>query len=495
MKTVSKFISNPILYLFFILVIGFCLRLYKIDNPIADWHSWRQADTAAVARNFYQEGYNPFLPRGDDMSAISEIKPVLNLNRYRMVEFPIYSSLVYFLYFLNGGVDEKLARMVSVFFSLGSMVFIYLIVKKYSSVIHALLSAFVFAVLPYSIYFSRVTLPEPSLVFFSLGMFYLIDRWIFENKISLFILAILFTACAFLTKPMAAFYLLPLLYSYYLKEGLKFPSWRYWLFAVLALLPFGLWRFWILNYAEGIPASKWLLNGNGIRFKPSFFKWIIGDRLGREILSITGGFLFLLGLIVKPFARSNYLLHFLTISSFLYVVVFATGNVQHDYYQILLTPVLAIFLARGFWLLFQGLPIFLPRILSMPFAIFLLTITFYLTWNEIKGLYQINNWAIVDAGRVADKLLPKDAIVVAPYQGDTAFLYQINRSGFPQIISTVQEMKRDYNVTFLVSTTRDVKTAWLMQKYKTVAETPEYIIVDLRELNPKFQDKGEVEPL
>ena len=490
-----KYIFNSYVALLLILTLAFALRLYKIDNPIADWHSWRQADTAAVARNLYDEQFNPFKPRGDDMSTISEIKPQLNLERYRFVEFPIYPSLVAFAYFINGGIDDKLARLVSVFFSLGSIIFIYFIVKRYSETLHALLSSFIFATLPFSVFYSRVTLPEPSLIFFSLGMFYFVDRWIFENKKNLMLLAIFFTAGAFLTKPMAGFFLLPLIYSYYLKEGFRFPPVRYWVFIIISLLPFGMWRYWMLNFPEGIPASSWLLNGNGIRLRPAFFRWIVGDRLDREILSIAGGFFFLFGLIVKPLAKSNYLLHILTLSSFLYLVVFATGNVQHDYYQILLTPVISIFVARGIWLMTKGVPIFLPRILSIPLAIFILGLMYFLTWNEIKGLYQINNWAIVRAGEAAQELIPKDATVVAPYMGDTAFLYQINRNGFPLIVTTVEEMKRDHNVNFLISTTRDAKTAWLMGKYKTLAETSDYIIVDLREVNPNYKDTGEKEPL
>lgn len=494
MKTVSNYLKNPLFYLLLILIIGFTLRLYKIDNPVADWHSWRQADTAAVARNFYDEGYNPFFPRGDDMSLISELKRVPNLERYRFVEFPIYPSLVALTYFLNQGVDEELARLVSIMFSLGSAVFLYLIVRRYSSTAHALLSSFVFLTLPFGIYFSRVILPEPSLVFFSLGMFYFLDRWIFENKKSLMLWGIFFTACAFLTKPMAIFFLLPLGYSYYLKEGLKFPPKRYFFFFIPALIPFILWRFWIANFPEGIPASGWLLNGNGIRFRPAFFRWIVGDRLGREILSIAGGALFFLGLIVKPLNKANYLLHLLTLSSFAYLLVFATGNVQHDYYQYLLMPALSIFLARGVWLLFQGIPLFLPRIITIPLAIFLILITYYLTWNEIKGLYQVNNWSIVKAGQKADEILPKNAIVVAPYQGDSAFLYQINRNGFSFVIMSVEEMMRLYDTNYYVSTSKDTKTAWLMNKYKTLVEGPEYIIIDLKNRNPNFVDLGETEP-
>ena len=41
-----------------IMIMGFGARTYKIHNPIADWHSWRQADTAAVSRNFIKDGFN-----------------------------------------------------------------------------------------------------------------------------------------------------------------------------------------------------------------------------------------------------------------------------------------------------------------------------------------------------------------------------------------------------------------------------------------------------
>ena len=35
-------------------------RLYRVTGPVADWHSWRQSDTAAVARNFTKFGFDPF---------------------------------------------------------------------------------------------------------------------------------------------------------------------------------------------------------------------------------------------------------------------------------------------------------------------------------------------------------------------------------------------------------------------------------------------------
>ena len=229
-------LSISIWLLLFILLGAFVVRLYKLDNPVADWHSWRQADTAAVARNFYKEGYTPFVPIYDDMSIVSELSFKPNLGRYRFVEFPIYNSLVYFGYVLNGGVDERIARLVSIFFSLGSLIFVYLISKRYADTLTALFTAFFFGFLPYNIYFSRVILPEPSLVFFSLGIVYFVDRYIWDGRKHLFVLGLLFAIAAMLTKPYAIFYALPLVYSYLKRYKRIWPiPWQYIVFVILAL--------------------------------------------------------------------------------------------------------------------------------------------------------------------------------------------------------------------------------------------------------------------
>ncbi|KKS14040.1 hypothetical protein A2617_04105 [Candidatus Daviesbacteria bacterium RIFOXYD1_FULL_41_10] len=478
MSKIFYLLKNPLFWLCLIVLVAFIVRLYKIDNPIADWHSWRQADTAAVARNFYKEGFNPLLPRGDDMSPPGTVQA--NPERYRFVEFPIYNSLVYFLYLLNGGVDEKLARLVSILMSLGSTVFIYFVTKKYLGVFTGLIASLLFAILPFNIYFSRTTLPEPTLVFFSLGMLYFTDRWIWENRLSLFILAVSFTSLAFLIKPMAGFYLLPLIYSYYLKEQKLWPiPKRYIAWVVTSFVPFVAWRFWMLQHPEGIPASAWLMNGDGIRFRPAFWKWIVGDRFGREILTVAGSILFTIGVLVKPKLEEGKLLHLLVFSSLLYLIVFATGNVTHDYYQTFIVPALVIFTARGFTILLKGSGSFIPRLFTIPLALLLLFLTIYLGWLEVKGLYQINNGAIVEAGKMADQILPRNAVVLAPYMGDTAFLYQVNRPGWPIMVLPIEEMKKKYGVTAYVSVNYDTDTKNLMEKYSVLEENPKFVIIDV----------------
>lgn len=445
-----------------ILILAFFVRLYKIDSPIADWHSWRQADTAAVTRNFIKDGFNPFLPKGDDMSGIADI-PIINSLRLRFVEFPIYNIVVYPIYLLFG-VHEMYSRLVSILFSLGSLIFVFFIARKYLGVFTALLSAFCFGLLPFNVFFSRTTLPEPTFVFFALGMIYFLDKW------SLW--GFLFMAVAFLIKPWAIFFYLPLLFRSINKKFI--------FLSILALLPFIFWRLWMLQQPESIPASGWLFNGDGIRFHPAFWRWIISERLGGEILGVTGFFLFLTGLITKP-KNGKYFLHIWALSMFLYFAIFATGNVRHNYYQVLFMPVASIFLAKGFVDLFRGSINNVPRIWTIVLALLFLPLTFYFTWDKVKGFYQINNPAIVEAGKEADRILPKDAVVLAPYNGDTAFLYQTNRAGFPFIPYgvSVNDYIADYGVSAYISTSLDDQTSWVIKHFRVLEQTPEFVIVDL----------------
>ena len=461
---------------------AFWVRLYKIDSPIADWHSWRQADTAAVTRNFIKEGFNPFYPKYDDMSGVSET-PIANVNHFRFVEFPVYNIAVYPLYLLFGTADTY-HRLVSVLFSLGSVVFVYLITKRYLGILTGLISSLIYALLPFNVFFSRTTLPEPTFLFFALGMVYFVDKYIWAGRSIWAVWGFIFTTVAFLIKPWAIFFIPPLIYSIIKKERTLKKNLKYLWFFILALLPFLFWRLWILQVPEGIPASNWLLNGDGIRFRPAFFWWIISERLGREILGVTGLILFVIGFIVKLESK-NLFFHVWAASMFTYFVVFATGNVRHDYYQYIFTPIAAIFLARGFIYFFKGNKDFIPRIWLVLVGLILLPLTFYFTWTQAKELYKINNPAIIEAGRFADKILPHEAVVVAPYNGDSAFLYQINRPGWPVVALPLTELVTDYGVTHYISVNRDDKTNWVLRHFKILEDNPKFVIADLKKVtNP-----------
>ncbi len=486
MIKIFQIFKSPLFYLLIILLVGFYVRLYHLNFPLADWHSWRQADTASVTRNFIKLGFNPMTPKYDDISGVAD-HPLPNPNQFRFVEFPIYNIFTYPLY-LFFGVNIIYDRLVSIIFSLGSTILIYLIAKRYLGTFTGVIAAGTFALLPFNVFFSRTTLPEPTFVFFALGMIYFVDRWIWERKKWLFALGIIFSAIAFLMKPWAIFFALPLVYSALKKEGDWRKLYKYVLLFIGVLIPFILWRFWIMQHPEGIPASGWLFNGTNIRFRPAFFWWLISERMGREILGATGIVLFFIGSLLSPRLKTRqgelapYFLHFWLLSAFLFMVVIATGNVQHNYYQIMFVPVAAIFLAKGFTDLLIGRKEFVPRMWTVLLALLFLPLSFYFTWTQVKGFYQINNGAIVAAGEKADKILPINARVIAPYNGDTAFLYQTNRPGFAFVPYSIVDMVNTFGVTSYVSVNYDDKTNWVLRHFKILDRNPQFIIADLTKI-------------
>lgn len=460
-----------------LLTCTFAVRLYKIDRPIADWHSWRQADTAAVARNFIKEGYNPFIPKFDDMS--SQANGLDNPNRYRFVEFPIYNTLVASVWYITG-INDMYARMTTAVISVFSTLLLYLIVRRFSGRKTALLAAFFFAFIPYNVFYSTAVLPGPTMVFFLLLAYFAFARWIDRKQnIFWFLISLLSTSLAILTWPIAIIFAFPIAYLAF--DKYKFSAFKNpWLytFAVVSLLPFGIWRLWMTKFPEGIPNWRFLINEDNIRFKGAFFQWIFQERLGNLILTTGGVPLFILGLIKKHGQEKLFYLSML-ISCLAYVTIFASGNVRHDYYQIPLIPALAIFLGIGTKTLFTLSGETFNKYLGPVLAIILVCFTFAFGYYKVQGYYWVNKPEIVKAGQAVDRLLPKDATVVVPYNGDAAFLYQTNRHGYP-ITDRPLEKFVDQGTKYLVSVdVNDTGILNLAQDCKVIEQTKDYLIIEM----------------
>ena len=479
------------LVLFLILLGAFVVRLYRIDNPIADWHSWRQADTAAVTRNFVNNGIDLLHPQFDDLSKIPS--GLENPSGWRFVEFPIYNATVATLFgVFNGFPLEVWGRLVSILSSLGSIIFLYLLLKKYTSIRIGLLGALFFGFTPYNIYYSRTILPDPSMVMAILGGTYFFDLAIkkefqisnFKFQISqwvYFVLAIIFTASAFLLKPFALFFTLPMVYIAFRRWGIgMFAKWKLWFFAAITLVPLILWRLWMQQYPEGIPSYDWLFNSDNIRFKGAFFQWIFADRIGRLILGYWGIALLVIGLIRKVGEREEFFYYCFLASSLLYLVVIAGGNVRHDYYQILIVPTLAIFLAKGADFLLIAPKEYFSRVVSCLLLVVCCMAMLAFGWFYVRDYFNINNLAIVEAGQMASKILPKDAKVIAPYGGDTSFLYQTERSGWPVVDAPIEEMIVRGAQYLVIASPTDNDFGGFGTTYALVAAGKNYLILDLQ---------------
>jgi hypothetical protein len=475
------------------------LSLASLTNPVADWHSWRQADTISVTREMLKGESTWLIPEYHDLSNIPSGED--NLEGYRMVEFPVYNLLSAWVTPVVGNNVVIASRLVSIIGSLVTIVALYFLVFRLSKdKVAAVASSAFFALLPYSIFYSRTALPETLSVTFSVLSILGFSFWISTAKqtksaLAWFALSLVSCTLALLVKPTIIFIAPVFVALAFAKFGLRaFTQPLLWLYP-LTVIPLIIWRGlslggtetdpllhipgWIEQFPSGIPANKWLLNGNGIRLKPAWWRWLFADRIARLILGYWGVVVVALGAITTA-AKKHRQFDVLTFSwvagMLLYLVVFATGNVQHDYYQIQLIPMLSILAGRGYsWLLTKTKQTNIW--LKYGLAAGATGLMMLLGWYQVSGYFNINNPAIVEAGQAVDQKTPQDAVIIAPYQGDTAFLFQTNRRGWP-IGFDIQD-KIEKGATHYVTTAYDDEARELEAQYATIEKTDLYLLLDL----------------
>ena len=472
---IKKIKNKEYIILSLIILLAFIVRLYKIDNPIADWHSWRQADTSSVGRIYVQEGINLLYPRYYDISTIQS--GIFNPKGYRFVEFPIYNAVHSLIYTTFPIVSFEIwGRLLSIACSLISTYLLFLIGFRYLGKLGGVLASFIFAFMPFNIYYSRAILPEPMAVMFVLfSLWFFVQYYDSDNTKKLYLLSLFFSA-AILIKPYVFFYSIPMIFVLLKRDGIVkiLLQKKYYLAFLIVVVPFFLWRFWINQFPEGIPFYSWAFNGNGIRFKPSFWYWIFTERIGKLLL---GGW----GLIVLGFAlidknKEKYFIHLIFYSAIFYVTLIANANVLHDYYQVLIVPALSLSLAYGIYVMWniQNFNQRISRLLCL-FSVFVMLTSGAV---QVKEYYKVNHWEITRAGKFVDENTPDDALVIAPYNGDTAFLYQTNRFGWPYLDRSIEE-EIEKGADYYVSVSYDEQTKKLMEKFPVIEENKEFVVIKL----------------
>ncbi|AKM81486.1 MAG: PMT family glycosyltransferase, 4-amino-4-deoxy-L-arabinose transferase [Candidatus Pacebacteria bacterium GW2011_GWF2_38_9] len=473
LKKIKKVFKQEFFQLALILLLAFSLRLYRINNPVADWHAFRQADTASVTREYVKADKIDLLrPHYQDLSNIQS--GFDNLEGYRMVEFPFINAFLALILKTFKGLDLVLfSRLASVSISLLTILVLYKLVREVSGKKTALLSAFVYAVLPYSVFYSRAILPEPYFLFFStlsIWQFYLFAK---TKKFSNYFLALLGLLLAALLKPFVIFlapvYLM-ILWQFRHNRILLDP--RVYLLPILAFTPLLIWREWIKDFPTGIPVSDWLFNGNGIRLRPAWFRWLFYERLTKLFLGYFG-LTFLVSNLFKK-GKGFYLYGAWWLSVLLYFIVIASGNVQHDYYQNFILPIVAISVARGMIILYEKL----NKKIALATVISLFALSWFFASKQISGYFNVNHWEYIEAGKAVDQLVDPQALVIAPAMGDTQFLFQTNRRGWP--IGFEIEDKINKGASVYVSTDYDFEAKDLEKKYQVIAKNDNYIIIDLK---------------
>lgn len=321
----------------------------------------------------------------------------------------------------------------------------------------ARLTVLLYMSLPLGLYYSRAIHVDFSAVLCAHAMLYYAMLSVKKLSVGHFLLAMVFATLGFLIKAPYLFYLaIPLIaYAIYARKFtflLKNAVW--------VAIPIGIFMLWqghvkrlngampdwsfIPSYHKMDDMSGWYFGQLSHRFE--FFLWdILFDRIKFEVAAVTGLPVLIVGLFLgwRRF-HSNFMRLWL-LGTVIYLLIFFTLNVIHNYYQIPFLAPLAYFIALPIYAIYKlieplgrkiGFVLAGIAFLIVAGQSFRLTEGYDLSEAEQKhfgGYYKVNN-LITDAGLVISANTPSEGLIITTFGGLDCrcpnLLYAARRKGW-----------------------------------------------------------------
>ena len=421
----SRIPSNHILWILFVLGLG--VRLVGINAPPMGMHGWRQADTAAMARNFHENGYDFLHPQVDWGGAGPGTVES---------EFPAYSYSAALMYGAFG-VREWLGRLLSALgFVLGAWA-LFALVRDTIDRDTALWSTGFFLFLPLGIFYGRAFMPDSWMLAASIAGIYFFHRWTNGERPRDLALSAAFVAFAALLKLPALYLGLPVAYLAWRRFGAGFmrrPA--LWLYALAVMVPVGLWYHHAhqIHRAGGLTFGIWEYGsdkwGNwSLVASPGFWNGVLFKSLAERWFTWAGFAVLAVGVLLPRRSSAERLFDWWGLALLVYLVIVARGNYVHEYYQLPFLAPGAVYLGKVFARFWRPrerrrTALLLSTALAAMLALGILRVVSYLSKEDPSRAAE----AIV-AAEVRQRTEP-DALILTTNGGSPVLLYLSHRKGW-----------------------------------------------------------------
>lgn len=413
----------------------------------------RQADTAAIARNFAESNPNILMPQ-IDWSGLD--------SGYVEADLQVYPFIVSLLYRIIS-VHEWLGKSLSLIFSCLTAVYVFRFGRKIGDRRFALISTAVFFILPLEFFYGSAFMSEALLLLCLIAALFHFNAWIeleptekdrvkgiYHYSISLISLSI-----AASIKLPALVIGLPLLSLSYQRFG-----WRFFyqkliiIYSIIALgIPFA---YYLQAHQIYLTCGKtFWLHGYGIWLDPAqltnsdFWVKMIAKVLSSRPLTYGGFALFISGIFIG-LKKHNDILLFWIVGIIISFFVVASGNFLHDHYQMSLMLPAVFFIARSIEYVFY------PANQIRIFKLFIIgAILLLLIQSGYKQIAFMHEAAVADPkielARHLNVTLPANAKLITLDEDSPLTLYYAHRQGWvePPSVDELEKAKELQNLIFV----------------------------------------------
>ncbi|MFL6583988.1 MAG: ArnT family glycosyltransferase, partial [Chthoniobacterales bacterium] len=398
----------------FIALGAVAVRLIAINQPFIDEWSWRQSDVAAIARNYFANGFRfayPQIDWGGDATG------------YVGTEFPILPFAAATIYKL-AGVREWVGRGESVLFFAIGLPFFFLLVRDVFDKRVSVWAAFFYSFAPLSIAASRAFMPDiPSLSLAIIGLYFFL-HWLEAQRRSFFFISALVISAALLIKIPTALIGAPLFCFAWQRFGrATFTQPWLWLFAVIALVPSVLWYWHAHQIATRFYPHHFFGAGGFTIENPSWYARI-ARQTAVSSLTIPLTVLALGGMFVLPQSKYRFAFHWWLAAMLIFIVAAGWGN-RHQWYQLPLVPIAAVFAGCACeWIARR------PGVRRMLADASIVAIFLGAAFFGTRPFLRPAATSLRDVGLLLKRTAPPGALLIAADDGDPTIFYYAERKGW-----------------------------------------------------------------
>ena len=483
------------LVLVLIFGIGLAVRLFDLTDLPLDFHPTRQIHSALIARGMYYQSLEN-IPSWQREMAVRQWK------LEGVIEPTLMEWLASQSYRIVGEVVLWMPRLYSIFFWLAGGVGLFLLARSFAGVDAALAVLAFFLVLPYGVFASRSFQPDPLMTALIIWAFWSVDRWQKAPSWRRAILTGALGGLAILIKAVAIFFIGGAFCAVVIsvlgwKQVLK--NKQVWLIAFLVFIPYGIY------HVYGMYVAGFLQGQLSLRFFPEMWRslsfYLSWSRKINQVVGIPWFVLALMGTLVLPGKSARAILLGAWAGYFLFGMVLAHHTVTHDYYHLLLIPLVALGLSGGAGILFEQISGKERIIKWVTLGVLLFGIGYY-TWDARTTLKKTDYrpetayWQ-----EIGDRLGHNSNVIALSQDYATRLSYwgwvtaanwptmdDMNFLGFPRDDASItayfeqNAAGRDY---FLVTLPDELEKQQVLEKilasYKTIYEKDSTVIYDLRQ--------------
>ncbi|MEP6603093.1 MAG: glycosyltransferase family 39 protein [Spartobacteria bacterium] len=390
-------------------VAAVAVRLIAINQPFIDQWSWRQSDVAAIARNFFQNGF---------LFAYPQIDWAGEQPGYVGTEFPILPFKAALCYKLLG-VHEWIGRVQAVILFALSLPFFFLIVRRIFGATAAVWALFFYSFAPLSVMTGRCFMPDMPALSLSIIALYFFQRWIDDERSTCLFVAAAAVSLSILIKAPSAVIGAPLAYLAFAQFGLRtFRRIELWIFAAIALMPAALWYWHAANVAAQFYPFHFFGAG-GFHIESAAWYWKIAKLVIFSSLTPLLCALAAVGIFTARSTISARPLYAWLVAMLLFVLVVGYGN-RHPWYQLPFVPIAAAFAGVACQRVIRR------RALQL---LFVSGFSFF-SFNSTKIYYRESAADLRAAGLALSQITDKKSLIVAADYGDPSVFYYAERKGW-----------------------------------------------------------------